>query len=83
MIMNEKIIWDFLMSKINNAYGVSALMGNLYVESHLNPMLLQSLYARKLGMTSKKYARAVDDESYSKDSFICQLNCNFECYIHQ
>ena len=70
MIMNEKIIWDFLMSKINNAYGVSALMGNLYVESHLNPMLLQSSYARKLGMTSEEYTRAVDDGSYLKDSFI-------------
>ena len=68
--MNEKSIWDFLLEKINNPYGVAALMGNLYVESHLNPMLLQSSYARKIWMTDEEYTQAVDNGSYSRDNFI-------------
>lgn len=35
--MNEKIIWDYLIKCINNAYGVAAIMGNLMAESSLNP----------------------------------------------
>ncbi len=35
--MNEKIIWDYLIKKINNPYGVAAIMGNLMAESSLNP----------------------------------------------
>ena len=68
--MNEKVIWNYLTEKFCNPYGVAALMGNLYVESHLNPMLLQSSYARKLGMTGEEYTNAVDNGTYSKDSFI-------------
>ena len=36
--MNEKVIWDFLMGKIKNAYGTAAIMGNLMAESSLNPL---------------------------------------------
>ena len=35
--MNEKIIWDFLIKKTGNPYGTAAVMGNLMVESSLNP----------------------------------------------
>jgi len=35
--MNEKTIWDSLMSKVHNPYGVAAIMGNLMAESSLNP----------------------------------------------
>lgn len=62
--MNEKVIWDYLYGKINNPYGTAALMGNLYVESRLNPSLLQSSYARKFGMTSDEYTKAVDNNMY-------------------
>ena len=68
--MNEKIIWDYLMGKIGNPYGVAALMGNLYVESHLNPKDLQGTYERKLGMSDDSYTSAVDSGSYSSDKFI-------------
>lgn len=68
--MDEIFIWNFLFEKLHNAYGVSALMGNLYVESKLNPRLLQSSYARKLGMTSDEYTNAVDDLTYSAYEFI-------------
>ena len=69
--MSDKQIWDYLMKKIGNAYGVAGLMGNLYVESHLNPVALQSSCARKLNMTSEEYTQKVDDGSYQnfvKDS---------------
>ena len=32
-LSDEKIIWDYFMIKIKNAYGVAGLMGNLYTES--------------------------------------------------
>ena len=68
--MEDKKIWDYLFSKIGNPYGVSALMGNLYVESKLNPMDLEGTYSRKFGMTDEEYTKAVDNGSYSKDTFI-------------
>ena len=61
----DQTIWDFFLSKLENPFGVAGLMGNLYVESHLNPMLLQSSYARKLGMTSAEYTQATDNGSYA------------------
>ena len=62
--MNEKAIWDFLYSKFKNPYGVAALMGNLYVESKLNPKDLQGSYERSFGLTDEEYTKAVDDGSY-------------------
>ena len=59
--MEDKNIWDFLYAKLNNAYGVAALMGNLYVESKLNPMDLQGSYERKLKMSDAEYTEAVDN----------------------
>lgn len=57
------------MKKVGNAYGVAAMMGNLYVESRLNPMCLQGSYAKKLDMTDKSYTDAVDNGSYTRDQF--------------
>lgn len=68
--MNENVIWNYLMGKINNQYGVAALMGNLFVESRLNPRLLQGTYATKLGMTNDTYTSAVDYGTYSSENFI-------------
>lgn len=68
---NEQRIWDFLMARLGNAFGVAGLMGNLYAESALNPKNLQNTYEKKLGMTDESYTVAVDDGSYSnfvKDS---------------
>lgn len=62
--MSEKIIWDYLMNKIGNPYGVAGLMGNLYVESKLNPTYLQSSYAKKFGINGDEYTKRVDNKSY-------------------
>lgn len=35
--MNEKVIWDCLLSLVGNVYGTAAIMGNLMAESSLNP----------------------------------------------
>lgn len=62
---NESCAWDFLMERTGNPYGVAGLMGNLYVESHINPIDLEGSYARKLGMTSREYTDAVDNGTYT------------------
>jgi len=59
-----EIIWDFLMEKINNPYGVAGLMGNLKAESGLNPKNLQNSCEKRLGMSDEEYVKAVDDGSY-------------------
>lgn len=61
----EKTIWDFLMTKIGNPYGVAGLMGNLYAESALQPTNLQNTYEKKLGYTDASYTAAVDSGSYT------------------
>jgi len=68
--MNDKKIWDFFLEKFNNPIGVASLMGNLYVESKLDPMYVEGSYRRKLGMTSEEYTKAVDNGTYSSLQFI-------------
>jgi len=67
---NEKKIWNYFKSKGLNDYGIASLMGNLYVESGLNPKNLQNTGNRKLGMTDDEYVKAVDNGSYTKEQFI-------------
>ena len=61
----DKLIWDYLLQRIDNPYGVAGLMGNLYVESKLNPKLLESSFARKIGLTSDEYTQLVDSQKYA------------------
>ncbi|MCD8013293.1 MAG: phage tail tip lysozyme [Lachnospiraceae bacterium] len=61
-------IWNYLLGKIGNAYGVAGLMGNLYAESALLSINLQNTGNTKLGMTDAEYTAAVDDGSYTKFS---------------
>jgi len=62
--MNEKAIWDYLIERIPNPFGVAGLMGNLYAESGLNPANLQNSFNTKLGMSDTQYTLAVDTGSY-------------------
>ena len=68
--MEDRKIWDFFLEKLNNPIGVASLMGNLYVESKLDPMYIEGSYRRKLGMTSEEYTKAVDNGTYSSSQFI-------------
>lgn len=70
MTDNEIKTWGYLMLRIKNPYGVAAIMGNFYIESKMNPGLLQSSYARKLGMTSDEYTAKTDSGEYPADSFV-------------
>lgn len=61
----SKVIWDFLLDKIGNAYGVAGLMGNLFAESGLRPNNLENIGNNSLGMSDEDYTRAVDNGSYT------------------
>ena len=65
MATNKQIIWDFLYDKLKNPYGTAALMGNLFVESKLKSVYLQSSYSKKLGLSSEEYTLNVDNGSYT------------------
>lgn len=67
--MGEKMIWDFLMSKIGNPYGTAGLIGNLYAESALNPEKLERTAEKKLGVSSAEYTVRVDDGRYDAECF--------------
>lgn len=61
-----KYIWNFLYGRIQNAYGVAGLMGNLKAESNLNPRNMQNSYEKKLGFTDDTYTAEVDSGAYGK-----------------
>jgi len=58
-------IWNYLMGFISNAYGVSALMGNLKGESGLNPKNMQNSCEKRLGYSDETYTAAVDKGTYT------------------
>lgn len=62
---NEQKIWNYLIDKIKNPYGVAGLMGNMNAESGLKPNNLQNSYENKLGYTDESYTKAVDDGTYT------------------
>ena len=61
---NERMIWDYLMPKIGNPYGVAGLMGNLKAESGFNPKNLQNTFEKRMGFTDDSYTAAVDNGAY-------------------
>ena len=65
-----QFIWEFLIQRINNPYGVAGLMGNLYHESALSAINLQGSYEDYLGYSDTSYTQAVDNGSYSSSKFI-------------
>lgn len=60
----EKTIWDYLMGKIGNVYGVAGLMGNLYVESGLRANNVQNSFEKKLGLNDETNTLAMDAGAY-------------------
>lgn len=61
----EREIWDLLMDKIKNPYGVAALMGNLYAESSLDPTCCTGLPKGD----KAEYIRKLDRGDMSKTEF--------------
>jgi len=70
---NEKLIWDEFKKRINNDYGVAALMGNLWSESGLNPQNLQDSKEGPqtadcpncVNMSDDEYTSQVDSNKYT------------------
>lgn len=64
----KQTIYDYLMAKINNKYGVCGLMGNLQAESGLHPDRKQGdiPYSEK----SKEYTNNVDNGTISEYTFV-------------
>lgn len=62
---DEKRMWDYLLDKLGNEYGVAGLMGNIYAESGLRSNNLQNTYETKLGYTDATYTTAIDNGSYT------------------
>lgn len=68
---DQKVMWDFLLSKFENEFAVAGFMGNLYAECGLRSNNLQQTYEKKLGYTDTTYTSAVDSGEYTnfiKDS---------------
>lgn len=66
----KSTIWSYFLERIDNEYGVAALMGNLQAESNLNPKNLQNSYETSLGYTDDSYTAAVDSGAYTKSQFV-------------
>lgn len=62
---NQLTVWQYLIDKIGNPYGVSGLMGNLRCESNLQPDNLQDSYNMSLGLSDRAYTQAVDSGKYT------------------
>lgn len=65
----SKTIWNYLINKIGNEYGVAGLMGNLQAESGLQPHRLQGDFTTGY-TTSVTYTANVDNGTISRDDFI-------------
>lgn len=61
---NAEKIWNFLLERIHNEFGVAALMGNLSAESGLRPNNMENYYEVRLNYTDDSYTAAVDNGSY-------------------
>ena len=61
----EQQIWNYLLNKLSNPYGVAGIMGNMYAESGLQSNNLQNSYEKKLGYTDTSYTSAVDKGVYT------------------
>ena len=64
-----KTIWDYLMAKIGNEYGVAGLMGNLQAESALCPYRVQGDFSTNY-TTSLQYTTNVDKGVVSEYDFV-------------
>lgn len=62
---NSEKIWNFLIAKIKNPFGVAGLMGNIGAESGFMSNNLQNTYEKSLGYTDDEYVAAVDSGRYT------------------
>ena len=58
------------MLKTDNPYGTAALMGNLYVESKLDPRYVEKNKVKAIGLTPEQYIDKIETGEYTKEQFI-------------
>ena len=75
---DEKAIWDYLLAKIGNEYGVAGLMGNLYAESALRSNNLQQTYLDK--KIQKLEGRFWSDKGYN--NFVNDMKGNYPAFLN-
>lgn len=61
-----RYVWNYLLGRIQNPFGVAGLMGNIRDESGFNPKNLQNSCEKKLGMNDESYTKAVDNGTYTR-----------------
>lgn len=66
---DARIIWNYLIGRIGNPYGVAGIMGNLQAESNLCSYRLQGDFTDGY-TTSKDYTAKVDNGTISKNDFV-------------
>ena len=64
---DAKVMWDYMLEKIGNEYGVAGLMGNIQAESSLRSNNLENSYEKKetINMNDEEYTTAVDNGTYT------------------
>lgn len=62
--MNERKIYDYLINAGLTHPGACALMGNLEAESGLRSDIAELYYMQRMGYTSQKYTKEVDEGTY-------------------
>ena len=60
--MQDKYIWNYLLSRWKNPYGVAAMMGNLMAESSLNPLCANTKNKNYLSDAEKGIIDFVNDK---------------------
>ena len=74
----EERVWNYLFSKLKNAYGVAGLMGNLRAESGLIFNRVEILCLKRLKEHGKvysdaSYTAAIDNGKISRSEFLNPL----------
>ena len=65
-------IFEFLATRLGNEIGAAALMGNLYIESKLQPVYLEGSYSRKFKLTSQEYTDIFDSITEREIDTFCR-----------
>lgn len=66
----EKVLWEYLISLGFTEQAAAGIMGNTHAESANRPDNLQNSGNTRLNMTDDQYTKAVDNGTYSAQSFI-------------
>ena len=57
-------IWNYFKQNGFTNEGAAAMLGNLYIESKLNPKNLQDSFNKSLNMSDEEYTKQVDNNIY-------------------